>query len=103
MKSQRECYEKLLEGKRLRLIDWDKGHFIYFAKDGHLVNEDKINRSHGFADFEDWEVYGESEKIEGLPSGSGLMSAYAKINELVKAVNKLMEEKCHIFITNKDN
>jgi hypothetical protein len=93
MKSQRECYEKLLDGKKLRLVGWRKEKFIELDKDGLLTDDRGGRTCWGFGSWGDWEVYEEPEKIEGLPSVSGLVSAYAKINELVKAVNKLMEEK----------
>lgn len=58
MKNQKEIYEALLAGKKLRHINWDSDRYLYLGdyytmnKDGHLYTE-------AFSDYAEWSIYKE--------------------------------------------
>ena len=61
-KSQKEIYEALLAGKKLRRDYWDLGHFVHLSQDGSLVNRNGINDSWFFKTPKDWSIYEEPKK-----------------------------------------
>lgn len=94
-----EAMKLLEEGKKVRVIIWDKKQYIYYNADlDEILNEN--GESYilgGYYLTDDWEEYIEPEtkKIEKMERKNiiGALEAIDKINEIIERMNELCGEK----------
>ena len=61
-KSQKQIWEHLISGGKVRYYAYSKAGFNYFNSEGQVVNFRGIPVSESFACPEDWSIYEEPKK-----------------------------------------
>ena len=95
MKSTKECYQALIDGKKLRHTSWPEGECLYFDEKGRVVAEDSFPSNWLMDVPEDWEIYEETpwiSKFKINTSESWIPQLEGTINQIIDAVNKLNEK-----------
>lgn len=83
MNTTAECYQALLDGKKLQQNNMNMSQYIYI-KNGWVLDQDGFAATYSFCLPEDWSIYSPPKWYENIPEGGVLCwvsSDVARITE----------------------
>ena len=106
-----EAKMELLDGKKVRCVDWPKDKYIYFDNKNLLVKgENEVVQYYGIYDVyeeHEWELYEEPKKVFKVfisqpMRGRTKCEIYEERNKIKKAIEKKYSKKYQIEYLNED-